>query len=64
MAALALSLLASIGLGGGAVSAQGAMPGVHPYPTIGVSLVIGFAAVLIAALSFAYSAFGEIPRAV
>ncbi len=64
MLAIALSLLAAIGLGGGAVSARGAMPGVHPFTTIGVSLVIGFVGVLIAALTFAYSDFRETPRAV
>ena len=42
MVAIALSLLAAIGLAGGAVSARGAMPGVHTFTTISVSLVVGF----------------------
>ena len=53
MVAIALSLLAAIGLGGGAVSARGAMPGVHPLTTIVVSLVVGFVGVAIVALAFA-----------
>ena len=63
MVAIALSLLAAIGLGGGAVSARGAMPGVHPLTTIVVSLVVGFVGVAIVALAFAYSDFFEIPQA-
>ena len=64
MIGIALSLLAAIGLGGGAVSARGAMPGVHPFTTIAVSLVVGFVGVAIVALAFVYSDFSEIPRAV
>ena len=64
MIGIALSLLAAIGLGGGAVSARGAMAGVHPFTTIAVSLVVGFIGVAIAALAFAFSDFTEIPRAV
>ena len=64
MIAIALSLLAAIGLGGGAVSARGAMLVVHPFTAISVSLVVGFIGVLIAALVFAYSDFRDIPRAV
>ena len=64
MVAIALSLLAAIGLAGGAVSARGAMPGVHTFTTISVSLVVGFVGVLIAALAFAWSDFREIPREV
>ena len=64
MVAIALSLLAAIGLGGGAVSARGAMPGVHPFTTIGVSLVMGFGGVAIAVLAFALSDLGEVPQAV
>ena len=64
MVAIALSLLAAIGLGGGAVSARGGMPGVHPLTTIGVSLVVGFTGVLIVALAFAFSDLVEVPLAV
>ena len=62
MVAIALSLLAAIGLGGGAVSARGAMAGVHPFTTIVVSLVVGFMGVAIVALAF--SDFREVPQAV
>ena len=61
MIGIALSLLAAIGLAGGAVAARGGMPGVHPFTTISVSLVVGFVGVLIAALLFASSDFREIP---
>ena len=64
MVAIALSLLAAIGLGGGAVSARGAMAGVHPFTTIVVSLVVGFMGVAIVALAFAFSDFREVPQAV
>lgn len=64
MIGIALSLLAAIGLGAGAVSARGAMAGVHPFTTIAVSLVAGFIGLAIAALAFASSDFTGIPRAV
>ena len=64
MVAIALSLLAAIGLGGGAVSARGAMPAVHPLTTIVVSLVVGFVGVVIAVLAFAFSDLREVPQAV
>ena len=63
MIAITLSLLAAIGLGGGAVSARGAMPPVHPATTIAVSLVVGFIGVVVAAAAFAWSDFTEIPSA-
>ncbi len=63
MIAITLSLLAAIGLGGGAVSARGAMPPVHPATTIAVSLVVGFIGVVVAAAAFAWSDFTEIPPA-
>ena len=61
--AIALAVLAAIGLGGGAVSARGAMPPVHPASTITVSLVIGFVGVVIAALLFAFSDLLNVPAA-
>ena len=64
MVAIALALLAAIGLGGGAVSARGAMLPVHPAVTITVSLVIGFAGVGIVALLSVFSDFQNIPKAV
>ena len=64
MVAIALSLLAAICLGGGAVSARAAMPGVHPFTTIVVSLVVGFVGVLIVVLVFAYSELAEVPQRV
>ena len=64
MVAVALSLLAAIGLGSGAVSARGAMPGVHPFTTLVTSLVVGFMGVAIVALAFAFSDFLEMPLAV
>ena len=64
MVAFALSLLAAIGLGGGAVTARAGMPGVHPFATIGVSLVVGFVGVVIVALVFAFSELAAIPRAI
>ena len=63
MAAIALSLLAAIGLGGGAVSARGAMPGVHPFTTIIVSLLVGLVGVSVVALAFAFSDFRDMPQA-
>ena len=64
MVAIALSLLAAVCLGGGAVSARAAMPGVHPFTTIVVSLVVGFVGVLIVVLVFAYSELAEVPQRV
>ena len=63
MAAIALSLLAAISLGGGAVSARGGMPGVHPIAIIGVALVVGFIGVTIASLALTPSGLFQMPAA-
>lgn len=63
MAAIALSLLAAISLGSGAVSARGGMPGVHPIAIIGVALVVGFLGVAAAALALTPSGLLETPAA-
>ena len=64
MTAIALSLLAAICLGGGAVSARGAMPGVHPFTTIVVSLSVGFVGVVAAVLVFDFPHLMEVPKEV
>lgn len=50
MVAIALSLLAAISLGSGAVSGRAGMTGVHPIAVIGIALVVGFVGVGIVAL--------------
>ena len=62
MAAIALSLLAAISLGSGAVSARGGMPGVHPIAVIGVALVVGFVGVTLAALAVTPDGLFDVPR--
>ena len=64
MVAIALSVLAAIGLGGTAVSARAAMPPVHPVAIISISLVTGFVVRGVAALIYALPDFQDIPRAV
>ena len=64
MTAIALSLLAAICLGGGAVSARGAMPGVHPFTTIVVSLSVGFVGVVAAVLVFDFPHLISVPKEV
>ena len=50
MIAVALSLLAAISLGNGAVSGRAGMQGVHPIAVIGIALVVGFVGAGIVAL--------------
>ena len=64
MVAIALSLLAAICLAGGAVSARAAMPRIHPFTTIVVSLAVGFFGMVIVVLAFAYSELMEVPQRV
>ncbi len=64
MIGVALSLMAALGHGGGAVSARRAMTVVHPLTTAGVSLTAGLVAVLVAALVFARADLGDVPSAV
>ena len=62
MIAIALSLLAAISLGSGAVSARRGMPGVHPIALIGVALVVGFVSVAIVNLALAPSDLFSVPQ--
>ena len=64
MTAVALSLLAAIGLATTAVSGRAGMPRVHPVTTVGVSLVVGTAGVLLAALVVEKSELWSVPKAV
>ncbi len=62
MIAIALSLLAAISLGSGAVSARRGMPGVHPIALIGAALVVGFVGVAIVNLVLAPSGLFTVPQ--
>ena len=64
MTAVALSLLAAIGLATTAVSGRAGMPRVHPVTTVGVTLVVGTAGVLLAALVVEKSELWSVPKAV
>ena len=64
MIAVALSLLAAIGLATTAVSGRAGMPRVHPVTTVGVTLAVGTAGVLLAALVFEKSALWRVPLTV
>lgn len=64
MTAIALSLLAAIGLSSTAILGRAGMPRVHPVTTVGVTLVLGFLGVLLAALLFEFSGLWRVPQAV
>ena len=64
MTAVALSLLAAIGLATTAVAGRAGMPRVHPVATVGITLVVGTAGVLLAALAVEKSALWSVPKAV
>lgn len=64
MIAIALSLLAAIGLSTTAILGRAGMPRVHPVTTVGVTLVLGFLGVLLAALLFEYPALWRVPLSV
>ncbi len=64
MIAIALSLLAAIGLSSTAILGRAGMPRVHPVTTVGVTLVLGFLGVLLAALLFEFSGLWRVPQAV
>ena len=64
MIAVALSLLGAIGLATTAVSGRAGMPRVHPVATVGVTLAVGTAGVLLAALVVEKSALWSVPSAV
>ncbi len=62
MIAIILSLAAAASLGGGAVAARAAMPGVHPIALIGVALVVGFVGVTIVDLALDPSSLFNVPQ--
>ena len=64
MTAVALSLLAAIGLATTAVAGRAGMPRIHPVTTVGVTLVVGTAGVLLAALAVERSELWSVPKAV
>ena len=64
MTAIALSLLAAIGLSSTAILGRVGMPRIHPVTTVGVTLVVGTAGVLLAAVAVEGSELWSVPKAV
>lgn len=64
MVAVVLSLLAAIGLATTAVSGRAGMPRVHTVSTIGITLAVGTAGALLAALIVENSALWSVPTSV
>ena len=62
MLGIALSLLAGLSLGAGAVSGRAGMAGVHPIAVIGVALVVGFVGVTIVDLALDPSSLFQVPQ--
>ena len=62
MLGIALSLLAGLSLGAGAVSGRAGMAGVHPIAVIGVALVVGFVGVTIVDLALDPSSLLQVPQ--
>ena len=64
MTAIALSLMAAIGLSSTAILGRVGMPRIHPVTTVGVTLVVGTAGVLLAAVAVEGSELWGVPKAV